>query len=200
MELLGPLRFSSKNNFICWSLISSSWPKAVAYLLKEKKNPIMTLTYRFYTQGCKFNQNIYKRVVPLLKEVLSQVWDRSREHETSSNNQKCYLLATYLPLWQSLVWELLPVCFLVCLPGLQPGNLNDFLNFMYFIWRNHSLTRKAFMLRYLIVNSLFTYRIDEHCTGLVEKYRTKDVEDFCVANQDICICQVPCETLDVIDV
>lgn len=48
MELLSPFLFSSKNNFMCWSWISSSWPKAVTYLLKEKKT-IMRLIYKFFS-------------------------------------------------------------------------------------------------------------------------------------------------------
>lgn len=38
----------------------------------------------FFSRGCRFNQNIYKTVVWLLKEVLSQLWNRSREHESNS--------------------------------------------------------------------------------------------------------------------
>lgn len=114
MELLSPFLFSSKNNFICWNLISSSWPKAVTYLLKEKKNHHEAYLQGFFPQDCQFNQNIYKRAVPLLKEVLWQLWNRSREHESNSNNQKCYLLATYLPLWGGWFESLLPVFYLEC--------------------------------------------------------------------------------------
>lgn len=114
VELLGPLLFSSKTNFnfICWSWISSSWPMAVAYLLKEEK-PITKLIYSFFSRGCRFNQNIYKTVVSLLKEVLSQLWNRSREHESNSIWSVTYLQVICL-CGRAWFENLLPVLSGVC--------------------------------------------------------------------------------------
>lgn len=70
-------------------------------------------------------QNIYKTVVSLLKEVLSQLWNRSREHESNSIKSVTYSQVICL-CGRAWFENLLPVFYLVCVPGLQPGDLNDF--------------------------------------------------------------------------